>query len=258
MNASLNVETARAGSFVAAGLARPRPALLAVALGLALALAGPAARGQETEPAAAPAPASPVAASPVAEFIAAQQDAEARAAEGGRAAGSPIETLFELPDLGGLAALDEETRGVALESIREYYRYKESGFQHRRRVFAWQLLSSKIIFVVVTLLVASGIYFSGVQFHAALRPPAVAVKRPEPAAVGETPGGPGEAPAAAPEPAAEEPPPRNLATGLQTTLEAGSGGIKVSSPVLGVIILVISFLFFYLYLVHIYPITEIW
>ncbi len=42
-----------------------------------------------------------------------------------------------------------------------------------------------------------------------------------------------------------------------TEIVASVKGIKVSSPILGVIILVISLLFFYLYLVYVYPITEI-
>lgn len=41
-----------------------------------------------------------------------------------------------------------------------------------------------------------------------------------------------------------------------TTLEASKTGIKVSSPVLGVIILVISLLFFYLYLIYVYPVFD--
>lgn len=43
----------------------------------------------------------------------------------------------------------------------------------------------------------------------------------------------------------------------ETTVEASKEGFKLSSPVLGVIILVLSLAFFYLYLVHVYPISEI-
>lgn len=39
-------------------------------------------------------------------------------------------------------------------------------------------------------------------------------------------------------------------------IELSAEGLKVSSPVLGVIILALSIGFFYLYLVHVYPITE--
>ena len=43
----------------------------------------------------------------------------------------------------------------------------------------------------------------------------------------------------------------------RTELEFSRNGIKVSSSILGVIILVISLVFFYLYLVYVYPIQEI-
>jgi hypothetical protein len=48
-------------------------------------------------------------------------------------------------------------------------------------------------------------------------------------------------------------------TGLQknSEIEISTQGIKVSSPVLGVIILVLSLAFFYLYLRYVYPINEI-
>jgi hypothetical protein len=101
-------------------------------------------------------------------------------------------------------------------------------------------------------MVSAGIYFSGVQFHVALRTlrsaPIAPVTREEVAVTGGS---------GAREPAGIEPASKAPTATLQTSLEAGAEGIKISSPVLGVIILVISFLFFYLYLVHIYPISEI-
>ncbi len=42
-----------------------------------------------------------------------------------------------------------------------------------------------------------------------------------------------------------------------STLEASGKGIKVTSSVLGVVILALSLIFFYLYLVYVYPISEI-
>ncbi len=40
-------------------------------------------------------------------------------------------------------------------------------------------------------------------------------------------------------------------------IEVSLTGVKVSSPILGVIILVLSLAFFYLYLLHVFPISEI-
>ena len=177
--------------------------------------------------------------SPIGAFIADEEKTKQEKAKSETNDAATEEAIFQLPDVEALTALgdlDPETRDAAIESMREYYRYRDSGYKHRRAVFDWQLTSSKIIFWVVIVLVAVSIYFSGVQFHSALR-----WRREEKPAKGA----PSEEGSAS-------------ASGLQTSIEAGSGGIKVSSPVLGVIILVISLLFFYLYLVHIYPISEIW
>lgn len=114
---------------------------------------------------------------------------------------------------------DAETNKAFLDSAREYYKYKASGLRYRSRVFEWQLFSSRVIFATVILLVASGIVFAAIQFRAGLTRPPV--------------------PADA------------------TQIDLSASSLKVSSPVLGVIILVISLAFFYLYLVYVYPISEI-
>ena len=75
--------------------------------------------------------------------------------------------------------------------------------------------------MLVVLLVLAGMYFSWLQFSAALKKD----------------GASGDA--------------------VGTTFEASATGLKVSSPVVGIIILAISLAFFYLYLIHIYPIVEI-
>ncbi len=118
--------------------------------------------------------------------------------------------------------LDEAAKAAMQQSLTAYYDYRTSGFDHRRRVFAWQLFSSKVIFVIVIFLVAVGLYFSWLQFRASMA-------------------GDGNGADAS----------------IQTTIEASAKGLKVSSPVLGVIILTLSLAFFYLYLVYVYPIEEI-
>ncbi len=98
------------------------------------------------------------------------------------------------------------------------YDYLVSSYDHRKKVFRWQLISSMIIFVIVVMLVIIGVYFSWQQFKKAL---------------------------------AEGKSMEN------TELKASLTGIQVSSSVLGIIILVIALLFFYLYLVYVYPISVI-
>jgi len=132
----------------------------------------------------------------------------------------PADTRL-LPSLVNPDILDETGVKSMQSALKGYYDYRVKGFDHRARVFEWQLLSSRIIFVLVILIVVVGLYFSWLQFMAGLKENANPEK-------------------------------------MSTTVEASPmGGIKVSSPVLGVIILTLSLAFFYLYLVHIYPINEI-
>jgi len=103
---------------------------------------------------------------------------------------------------------------------RELYGYYVFGIQHRKRTFQWNLASSMITFWVVVALVFAGVAFAAFQFYISMKEK---VRKDD---------------------------------ALNTQLEANLSGIKVSSPVLGVIILIISLLFFYLYLVYVYPIQE--
>ena len=120
---------------------------------------------------------------------------------------------------------DPATRDAYLAYLREMYRYLASpGLDHRRDVLAWQHRSSQIIFGVVLVLVGAGMYFSAVQFHRGARP----TRHMQQAGSGE-----------------------------KTEFSASLKEIKVSSPVLGVIILAISLAFFYLYLVFVYPVQEV-
>ncbi len=130
------------------------------------------------------------------------------------APGSLAPTIMS-PDL-----LGEEGIASLQEALKAYYDYRISGYAHRERVFAWQLLSSRIIFVVVIFLVMVGIYFSWLQFSRSLK----GTKGDE---------------------------------FKETTFEASTTGFKVSSPILGVIILAMSLAFFYLYLAFVYTISEI-
>jgi hypothetical protein len=131
-----------------------------------------------------------------------------------------------LPDPPAGANLSAETDAAYQQALRAYYAYRETGYAHRLDVFAWQAFSSKIIFVVVIVLVFAGIYFAAIQFHTGLR-------RSQ-----------GTEQTAKDEPEATE-------------FVFSLSEFKVKSPVLGVIVLTISLAFFYLYLVYVYPIVNV-
>ncbi len=93
-----------------------------------------------------------------------------------------------------------------------------SSLDHRQAVFAWQLFASKLIFVVVMLIVISGLLLSYLHFAKSLKPGA---------------------------------------TDANTNLEMSTSGIKMNSSVIGLIILVLAIAFLYLYLIHVFPINEL-
>ena len=167
--------------------------------------------------------------------VPAKDDAEPKAV--------PDKSESLMPVAPPLELADPAIREKYVEALSGYYSYRVAGYAHRQRVFQWQLFSSKLIFVVVLLLVCSGIYFAALQFHVGLRRQAAHLAEEKAAAAAV--GGKQRASAEA------EPDPE------VTTFAASLHGIKVSSPVLGVVILTISLAFFYLYLVYVYPITDV-
>ena len=161
--------------------------------------------------------------------------------------------LAARPKLIGIGSLDSAAANQYASALRAYYEYRVSGLAHRRAVFEWQLFSSRVIFWSVIVLVATGIAFSGIQFRASLEGARAAraqamAQLARSATVAVT-----TLTAAEPERALAA---QASSLGLDTSLEASAQGIKVSSPVLGVIILSLSLLFFYLYLSFVYPIQE--
>ena len=156
----------------------------------------------------------------------------------------PIKSATPLPP-SDIGMQDPVTRGKYLKALGRYYDYRSDGYAFRSRVFDWQLLSSRFIFVIVLLLVLSGIYFAAVQFHVALvmaRNGATTRQTNEVMSKPTTPAGSAEA--------------QRGASPLNTQLEISAKGIVVNSSVLGVVILTLSLAFFYLYLVYVYPIND--
>lgn len=97
--------------------------------------------------------------------------------------------------------------------------YNEFAFSHAKRVFWWTLISSILIFIVVHVVIGFGIYFSSKQF--------------EKTVITE----------------GEQLP--------QTSMKINKDGVEVSSSVIGLLTLLISLIFFYLYLDKIYPIERV-
>ena len=120
-------------------------------------------------------------------------------------------TGYRAAVLGYYAALEAKNRAdeATFSRLEEYDAW---ALENRRRVIERQQTAALIVLGVVILLVLVGVVFSGIQFYIALRHMRLGAATPT------------------------------------TTIKASLGSVEVSSSVLGVTILVISLLFFYLYL----------
>ena len=143
--------------------------------------------------------------------------AERRQASSGSLAQAEAEAEAEAsPPQANIATVpnpDSRASQARSEYDEAYWHYQRDAIEHTRKVYAWQHVSSVIIFYVVIFLVLIGVLFSWLQFRAA-------------AYKGES----------------EE-------------LDASMKGVKITSSTLGVVILVLSMCFFYLYLRYVYPVN---
>ncbi|HET6175905.1 MAG TPA: hypothetical protein VFE61_03160 [Candidatus Sulfotelmatobacter sp.] len=131
-----------------------------------------------------------------------------------------------------MADLDPATRAKKQEALRAQYDYNIFSIQHAERTFEFQYWTGKIIFWIVLLIVFAGLALSAVQFYVGLRHPLES-----------------RAKAGAKESPQDDP--------SVSEFEATLQGIKLKSSVLGLIILAMSMVFFYLYLKYVYTITNL-
>jgi hypothetical protein len=101
--------------------------------------------------------------------------------------------------------------------------YSVFAWQNRRDAFAWQAWSTKVLFWVVIIVVLAGLYLSWMQFYFAHNAPLKVDK-----------------------PSNDKP-----SNGVNT-VEVNTSGVKITSNVIGLIILTLSIVFFFLYLKFVY------
>ena len=117
----------------------------------------------------------------------------------------------------------------------EYHIYANT---HAVDVYNRHHEQSSYIFWIVVIIVGCGLLFSGVQFFITIK--SFLQRQPENVKRG-------------PDPPIESP----KEPQQETTFKVSKEGIEISSSILGVIILAMSIVFFYLYLHFVYPITII-
>ena len=97
----------------------------------------------------------------------------------------------------------------------EIKEYNKATFKHNRQLYQFQFVTSIIIFIITVFIIILGLWLSWLQFAKK------SFEQKE----------------------------------ANSSLEVGLTGIKINSDILGLLILIISLAFFYLYLKTVYPIT---
>ena len=128
---------------------------------------------------------------------------------------------------------EKEVHVACLNALKEHFGYESERLKHRKWVFRFQLIATNISFVIVLVMVGFGLRFAQIQF---LREFPTLPLAPTPA------GSPMTTPA------------HDSST---TDIEISLARIKVSSSILGVIILALAMGFFYLYIQFVFPIQGV-
>lgn len=112
--------------------------------------------------------------------------------------------------------LSDRTVQMYDSSLTSFYKFKIIEFNRANKVLKWQYTSGKIIFWVVLFIVMSGLILSGIQFYYSSKSN---FQQP------------------------------------YSEIKVGYSGIRLHTSVLGLLILIVSIAFFYLYLKHVYPVS---
>ncbi|MDR7127687.1 sterol desaturase/sphingolipid hydroxylase (fatty acid hydroxylase superfamily) [Algoriphagus sp. 4150] len=119
----------------------------------------------------------------------------------------------------------------------QYSQYFTENLKHRKQTFDWQLFSTKLIFFTVIIIVLCGLLFSGIQFYQSIKQTAALYKLANAENIEQL---------------------AKLDPAEKTEIELSiSNGVKITSSIIGLVILVVSIAFFYLYILYVYPINQI-
>ncbi len=188
---------------------------------------------------------------------------------------------FNLPSGG---TIESKVKGLPPELKAAFYEQELAKFKreawsnkYEEKVYEWQYVTSKVVFVMVILLVIAGMFFSWLQFRQSLHTPKkirIVERKPRPVRemLSESVSAPtssisvqgkeGESLVKVKEKEAgdeaQKAPPTDSEDSEKDTyeIEASATGIKIHTSMFGVAILAFSLIFFYLYLQFIYPVKS--
>ncbi|MBI3862258.1 MAG: hypothetical protein HY290_10220 [Planctomycetia bacterium] len=160
--------------------------------------------------------------------------------EGATVLAVPPHDIFE--DAEFIKQLPTDVQEAYHAALIAHYEQDTWALKQRQRIFEWQYYAGIVVFVVSISVVAIGLWMSWLQFSAFYRQSLTAPRQLEMTATQVAAAG--KAKGAAPEPVQP----------ILNQIEVSATGAKVSTPIVGIIILTLSLAFFYLYLKFVFPI----
>lgn len=141
---------------------------------------------------------------------------------------------FSCANIDNKSDKEKEVYAACLSALQENFVYESERLRHRKWVFRFQLIATNISFVIVMVMVGFGLWFAYVQFSRAF-------PKITPTTLKTT----------------DLPTPPQIRDTSVTDIELSLARIKISSSILGVVILGLAMGFFYLYIRFVFPIQGI-
>jgi len=160
-----------------------------------------------------------------------------------KAAAKAAEGRAAPPSAGSANSAGESATDIVALEEKLDYKHRAWAQEFKQKSFEWHLLSTKIIFGLVIVIVGFGLFITYLQFR---RDYTDAVYHEKHVHVEAKPAE-GESAAA----------PVAVPAKSVTSLKLGPGGLELSSQIIGLAVLAFSLGFFYLYVKNVYPMTEV-
>ena len=130
-----------------------------------------------------------------------------------------LEVTYSQPNPPDFKKLAEEAHNETENYNQIVDEYNSWALKHTKKVYTAQYIKSNMIFIAVLIIMFAGLYFSFIQFKHSVSKD---FKLPD--------------------------------SEIKTNLKVSINSIEITSSIIGLIILIISLIFFYLYLKEVYPI----
>jgi hypothetical protein len=125
--------------------------------------------------------------------------------------------------------------------VAAYDDYQIFLLQRARDAYEWQQIASWFVLFLVTFVVVAGVLFAGYQLYWSLQPFPKHARGAAATGAKSGAGGSGTGPEAT----------------AASDFSVGAQGIRITSSTVGVVVLTISLVFLYLFIIHVYPITPV-